>query len=128
MSSYLRDLPSNAVKVVALGPINVTANTVSSGIGDMTNGDGRCVLYAQVGVCNTTTNLSIQVTESTDNSTWTNISGAILNFTCTTPFANSSQWVAFDRTARYLNTVVTATGSALGANLSVSIYEQLKQV
>ena len=128
MSSYLRDLPSNVVKVAALGPINVTANTVSSGIGDMINGDGRCVLVAQVGVCNTLTNLSIQVTESTDNSTWSNISGAILNFTCTSAYPNTVQLVSFDRTARYLNTVVTATGSTVAANLALTIYEQLKQV
>ena len=127
MSTYLRDVPNQVASGVSHAA-NLTGNTNGAVI-DFLTGDGRCTLQVVCGLFNSTTSSSFQVKDSTDNSTFNSISGAIINCTNTASgLANSVQWISFDRTARYIRVDATVTGSALGMNATAVVIEQKKQI
>jgi hypothetical protein len=126
MASYLRDVKNNTVRGLTVPPQNVTAN-VNGLPYDFITGDGRCHLLVEVGICNTLTNLAFAVYDSPDNTTYTAISGATITVLNTSSPTNTTHVIGFDRSARYVCTTVTATGSNLNSNCSAVLFEQLKQ-
>lgn len=127
MSAYLRDIGNNAVGGLCIEPRALTTTAVGT-IVDLINGDGRCTLIQCIGVINSLTNISVSVAESSDNSTFTAISGAVLNTLNTSSPANTIAYLTFDRSARYICTTATLSGGTTLANMSIAVIEQKKQV
>lgn len=126
MSSRLHDLASNALANTAtIPPQNITSNTNGVPI-DLLTGDGRVNACVALGVVNTLTNVTVQFYESSDNSTYTLISGANTAVASLGVPANSTVWTSFDRTKRYVNCVVTVVGGS-AANTGVFFVEGKKQ-
>src|SRR5947208_113875 len=125
MSTKLHDFASNAILGVGAPPQTATTTVNATG-GDMLAGDGRCFALQQVGaVGGTSPTLDGKIQESSDNSAWSDISGA--TFTQVTASTNN-QAITFDRTKRYVRYVGTIAGTSPSFALAVVISEQKKQV
>ena len=125
MSTKLQDLANQAILGVGVAPQTATATVTGSG-GDLLAGDGRCFAVQQVGtVSGTAPTLDGKIQESSDNSTWTDISGA--TFTQVTASTNT-QAITFDRTKRYVRYLGTIAGTTPSFALAVVISEQKKQL
>lgn len=125
MSTKLHDFANNALLGIGLAPQTATSTATGSG-GDLLNGDGRCFALQQVGaVSGTSPTLDGKIQESSDNSTWTDVSGA--TFTQVTASTNT-QAITFDRTKRYVRYVGTIGGTSPSFALAVVISEQKKQL
>jgi hypothetical protein len=125
MSTKIHDLANQAILGVGAPPQTATSTVNASG-GDMQAGDGRCFALQLVGtVSGTSPTLDGKIQESSDNSTWTDITGA--TFTQVTASTNN-QAITFDRTKRYLRYVGTIGGTSPSFALAVVISEQKKQV
>ena len=92
----------------------------------MQEADGRCFAVQVIGpVTGTGPSLAGKIQESSDNSTWTDVTGA--TFTTVTA-SNNIQTIVFDRTKRYLRHARTVAGTSPTFALSVLIGEQKKTV
>jgi hypothetical protein len=125
MSTQLQDFPNNAILGAGVTPRTATAS-VTGNTGDFVSGDGRCTAIQQVGsVAGTSPNLAGKIQESSDQSAWTDVSGAA--FTAVTT-SDNVQAISFDRTKRYLRYLGTITGTSPSFALAVVVTEQKKQV
>lgn len=126
MSTRLHDLSSNALlNTATIPPQIITSNTNGVPI-DMLTGDGRVAALIQLGIVNTLTNVTVQFYESSDNSTFTLISGANTAAASLGVPANSTAITEFDRTKRYVNCVVTVVGGS-SSNTCVTLIEAKRQ-
>jgi hypothetical protein len=138
MATYIRDLPSTLVNtsLLAVAPVAATANTTGRVL-DLLNSDGRCTLEVSFGIVNTLTNCSVQVNESSDNSTYTAVANmslingtqtaGVLTVTNTLSPGNTTYWASFDRTKRYVQVNMTFTGANVNMNTVAYVYQGLKQ-
>lgn len=125
MSTKLHDLPSNMILGAGLTPRTLTASANGTGA-DFQSGDGRCTALQITGtVSGTTPSLAGKIQESSDNSTWTDVSGAAFTAVSTT---DNAQAISFDRTKRYVRYAATITGTSPSFPIAVVITEQKKQV
>jgi hypothetical protein len=125
MSTALNDLKNQALIGVSVYPS--TVNDTNNGLSvDMIDADGRCFAIQSIGaVSGTSPSQTGKIQESSDNSTWTDIAGAV--FTAVTA-SNNLQTIVFDRTKRYLRHFRTTTGTSPSFILSVVIGEQKKTI
>lgn len=125
MSTRLHDVANQALLAVGLAPQSITAST-NGPSGDMISGDGPCVAIQQIGtVSGTSPTLAGKIQESTDGTTWTDVSGAA--FASVTASTNT-QAITFERTKRYLRYAATVGGSSPSFALAVVFGQQKKQV
>jgi hypothetical protein len=125
MSTKLHDFANQAILGVGAPPQTATSTVTASG-GDLLAGDGRCFALQQVGaVSGTSPTLDGKIQESSDNSTWTDIAGAVFP---TVTASNSYQAITFDRTKRYVRYIGTIGGTSPSFALAVVISEQKKQL
>lgn len=125
MSTAINDFKNQALVGASVYPATVNDTAGGAGI-DMLDADGRCFATQIVGtVGGTSPTLAGKIQESTDNSTWTDVSGA----TFTSVAASSNlQTIVFDRTKRYLRHHRTVAGTSPTIPLAVLIGEQKKTV
>ena len=125
MSTALNDVKNQALIGVSVYPASV--NDTNGGLSvDMIDADGRCFVVQTIGaVGGTSPSQTGKIQESSDNSTWTDIPGAV--FAAVTA-SNNLQTIVFDRTKRYLRHFRTTTGTTPSFILSVLIGEQKKTV
>ena len=125
MSTKLSDVQNNALIGVSVYPATVNDTNGGSGI-DMQDADGPCFAVQLIGtVGGTSPSLAGKIQESSDNSTWTDVSGA--TFTAVTASSNT-QTITFERTKRYLRHHRTVSGTSPTFPLAVVIGEQKKSV
>ena len=125
MSTKLHDVADQMILGAGLPPQTITAS-VNGSTADMVAGDGSCFAIQQVGaVSGTSPTLAGQIQESSDGSTWTNVTnGAFATVTA----SNNYQAVSFERTKRYLRYVGTVGGTSPSYAVAVVISEQKKQI
>ena len=125
MSTKLGDLANNTQLGASVYPATVNDTNTGSAV-DLLDADGPCFAVQVIGaVGGTTPSLTGKIQESADNSTWTDIPGAV--FAAVTA-SNNLQTIVFDRTKRYLRHFRTTTGTTPSFILSVLIGEQKKTV
>jgi hypothetical protein len=125
MSTALNDVKNQALLGASVYPATVNDTNNGSAI-DLLEADGRCFAVQVIGtVGGTGPSLAGKIQESSDNSTWTDVSGA--TFTAVTASSNV-QTIVFDRTKRYLRHHRTVSGTSPQFALSVLIGEQKKTV
>ena len=125
MSTALNDVKNQALIGATVYPATVNDTIGGTGI-DMQDADGRCFAVQVVGnVSGTSPSLAGKIQESSDNSAWTDVTGAA--FTAVTA-SNNVQTIVFDRTKRYLRHHRTVSGSSPSFGLSALIGEQKKTV
>lgn len=127
MSTYLRDLASNTKLYKAANQAaGSTGNTLGTSL-DMITADGRCFAIQVVHTVNGSSPiLAGKIQESTDGTTWTDVTGATFTNATTN---NDLQIITFDRTKRYLGYYSTITGTgSLTIPFTALIGEQLKTV
>lgn len=125
MSTKIQDIANEIILGVGLAPQTITSSTNGS-TGDMLTGDGPCFAIQQVGaVSGTSPTLAGKVQESSDGSSWSDISGA--TFTSVTS-TGSYQCINFERTKRYVRYVGTVGGTSPSFAVAVVISQQKKQV
>lgn len=125
MSTALNDVKNQALLGASVYPASVNDTTNGTAI-DMIDADGRCFAIQVIGaVGGTTPSLTGKIQESSDNSTWTDVSGVM--FTAVTASSNV-QTIVFDRTKRYLRHHRTVSGTTPTFLLGVLIGEQKKTV
>ena len=99
MSTALHDLKNQALIGASVYPATVN-DTINGSAIDMIDADGRCFAIQVIGtVGGTSPSLAGKIQESSDNSTWTDVTGA--TFTAVTA-SNNVQTITFDRTKRYV--------------------------
>lgn len=125
MSVALNDFANTQLIYAASGtPAAKTATVTGTGL-DFLTGDGNCYAIQNVGtVSGTTPTLDGKIQESSDNSTFTDITGA--TFTQVTA-STSLLAINFQRTKRYLRYVGTIAGTSPSFGLDVIIGETKKQ-
>lgn len=125
MSTKLQDLANQAL--VGASPYPVEVNDTNNGdTVDLLEADNRCFCIQSIGaVTGTSPSLTGKMQESSDGTTWTDISGA--TFTAVTA-SNSLQVITFDRTKRYVRHYRTVSGTTPTFVLGVVIGEQKKTV
>ena len=125
MSTKLHDIKNQAQLGASPYPAEVTA-TAGGATVDLLDGDDRCFAIQMIGVVGgTDPSLTGKIQESSDNSTWTDISGA--TFTAVTA-SSSLQVITFDRTKRYVRHHRTVSGTTPTFVLGAVIGEQKKTV
>jgi hypothetical protein len=125
MSTALNDLKNQALLGASVYPASVNDTNNGSSI-DMIDADGRCFAIQVIGaVGGTSPSLAGKIQESSDNSTWSDVTGA--TFTAVTA-SNNVQTIVFDRTKRYLRHFRTVSGTSPTFLLGVLIGEQKKTV
>lgn len=119
MPAVFRDFPNATLEQESVTIQTVTQTTTGTDV-DMINGDGRCVLHGQVKATSLTA-LTVRVQQSTlTNSGFADITGAsVSGITADGPFS-----VSFDRDQRYLQAVVTISGTT--AIVGASFFEAKK--
>lgn len=125
MSTHLHDLATAALLKNGSSPAAQTSTVTGTGV-DMLLGGGQCFAVQHVGaVTGTTPTLNGKIQESSDNSTWSDISGAV--FTEVTASTNL-QVISFIRTKRYLRYVGTIAGTTPSFTMAAIIGEQKQTV
>jgi hypothetical protein len=125
MSTKLHDLANQALLGATLVPQTITASANGTSI-DCITADGSCFAIQLIGaVSGTSPTLAGKLQESSDGSTWTDISGAV--FTTVTASTNT-QIITFERTKRYLRHVATVGGTSPSFAVAALIGEQKKSV
>lgn len=125
MSTKIQDIANEIILGVGLAPQTITTTTNGPN-GDLINADGACFAIQQVGtVSGTSPTLAGKIQESSDGSTWSDISGA--TFTTVTASGNY-QCINFERTKRYVRYVGTVGGTSPSFAVAVVISEQKKQI
>ncbi len=125
MSTEISDFKNQAQLGASVYPVTINDTNFGSAV-DMIDADGRCFAIQAIGaVAGTTPSLTCKIQESSDNSTWTDVTNAA--FTVVTA-ANNLQTIVFDRTKRYLRHSRTIAGTSPTFALAVLIGEQKKSV
>ena len=125
MSTKLADVANEALLGASVYPASVNDTNTGTAI-DMIDADGRCFAIQVIGaVGGTTPSLTGKIQESSDNSTWTDVSGA--TFTAVTASSNV-QIIVFERTKRYLRHARTVSGTTPTFLLGALIGEQRKTI
>jgi hypothetical protein len=125
MSTKLNDLANNAQLGASVYPATVNDTNTGSAV-DLVDADGPCFAVQVIGaVGGTTPSLTGKIQESSDNSTWTDVSGA--TFTAVTA-SNNVQTITFERTKRYVRHARTVSGTGPTFALGALIGEQKKSV
>ena len=115
--AIFRDLPNGTLNQVSV--IQTVTQTTTGTALDMLKGDGRCVLEAAVKATSITA-VTVRVQQSTlTNSGFADITGA--SFSVTTDGVSA---VSFDRDHRYVQAVVTISGTT--AIVAATVKEQYK--
>jgi hypothetical protein len=125
MSTKLQDVADQAVLGASVYPATVNDTNTGTTI-DLIDGDGSCFAVQVIGtVSGTSPSLAGKIQESSDNSTWTDVTNA--TFSAVTA-SNSVQTINFERTKRYLRHSRTVGGTSPSFALGVLIGEQKKTV
>ena len=125
MSTKLHDIKNQALLGASPYPVEVDDTTNGATV-DLLDADARCFAIQMIGVVGgTDPSLTGKIQESSDNSTWTDISGA--TFTAVTA-SSSLQVITFDRTKRYVRHYRNVSGTTPTFVLGVVIGEQKKAV
>ena len=125
MSTKLNDLANNAQLGASVYPATVNDTNNGSAI-DLLDADGPCFAVQVIGaVGGSSPSLTGKIQESSDNSIWTDVSGA--TFTAVTT-SNNVQTITFERTKRYVRHARTVSGSSPTFILGALIGEQKKSV
>jgi hypothetical protein len=125
MSTKLHDFKNQAQLGASPYPVSVNDTNNADTI-DLLDADQRCFCIQMIGaVGGTSPSLTGKMQESSDGSTWTDISGA--TFTAVTA-SSSLQVITFDRTKRYVRHYRTVSGTSPTFLLGVVIGEQKKSV
>jgi len=125
MSTKLADVANEALLGASVYPASVNDTNTGSAI-DMLDADGTCFAIQVIGaVTGTTPSLTGKIQESSDNSTWTDVSGA--TFTAVTASSNV-QTIVFERSKRYLRHARTVSGTTPTFILGALIGEQKKTI
>lgn len=125
MSTKIQNIANEMILGVGLAPQTITANA-NGASGDLLDGDGSCFAIQQVGtVSGTSPTLAGKIQESSDGSTWSDISGA--TFTTVTASGNY-QCINFERSKRFVRYVGTVGGTSPSFAAAVVISEQKKQI
>jgi hypothetical protein len=125
MSTKLQDVADQAVLGASVYPATVNDTNTGTTI-DLIDGDGSCFAVQVIGtVSGTSPSLAGKIQESSDNSTWTDVTNA--TFTAVTASSNV-QTIVFDRTKRYLRHARTVSGTSPTFLLNALIGEQKKTV
>ena len=123
MSTHINDLANASVAAAGLYPASVTSDDEGPGI-DLGAADGPCFAIQQVGaVGGTSPVLTGRIEESSDNSSWSAISGA--TFTAVAA-SDNVQVIRFTRTERYIRWSCTLAGTTPTAVVAVVIGQQKK--
>ena len=123
MSTKINDLVNN---ITQLNSINTTGRTTGNTIGstgDFKDTENPCTLIVDCFSPLGALSYQIKVQESTDGTTWVDVSGASIAAATTT----GSSSVAFNRNLRYVAAYSTVASSTTGALLA-KILAPLKQV
>ena len=125
MSTQLHDFKNQAIIGSSPSPVAVTGSDGGASI-DLGEGDGRCFAIQQIGsVAGSGATVTGKIQESSDNSTFTDVSGA--TFTAVNSTGNL-QVITFERTKRYVRHFRTVAGSSPSILLSAVIGQQKKHV
>lgn len=125
MSTQIHDIKNQAILSASVYPASVNDTTNGTSV-DLVDGEGRCFATQVIGVVGgTTPSLTGKVQESSDGSTWTDVTGA--TFTAVTASSNV-QTITFDRTKRYVRHHRTVSGTSPTFLLGVLIGEQRKTI
>jgi hypothetical protein len=113
--------PTLATMALGIVPQSLNiGNTVGAGV-DFNAGSGKCWATLQTGAWSgTAPTLDGKIQESTDNVTFTDVSGG--GFAQITT-ANQSQTIAFTRTKRYLRANVTVGGTPMNSQAACTLAE-----
>jgi hypothetical protein len=123
MSTKIQDFQNEAIVGASPYPASVS-DTNNGDTVDLVDADNRCFAIQFIGaVVGTTPSLIGKIQESTDGTTWTDISGATFNAVTA---SNSLQVITFDRTKRYVRHYRTTSGTSPTFVLGVVIGEQRK--
>lgn len=110
---------------LTLAPAVYAANTNGTGV-DFLGSEGLIHAVVSFGVIDNATSGTVSFEESTDNTTFTAISGATsISYTGTSD-ASTQASVAFERTKRYLRAVITAAGGGPSVAACVTLHSQKK--
>lgn len=125
MSTKIQDLKNQGQ--IGASPYPASVNDTNNGDSvDLSEADGRCFCIQMIGtVGGTSPSLTGKMQESSDNSSWSDISGA--TFTAVTA-STSLQIITFERTKRYVRHFRTVSGTSPTFVLGVVIGEQKKSV
>ena len=127
MSTQIHDLALNAPAQQMLAPIATTQTTTGTGI-DLKDYEGNITVVQSIGVVGGTggPTFTTVISESDDNSTFTNITGG--SFTAVTTSGNV-QTLSMQRTKRYVRHNITVAGTTSPtAPVSIVLLAQKKQV
>jgi hypothetical protein len=125
MSTKLNDLANNAQLGASVYPATVNDTNNGSAI-DLIDADVPCFAVQVIGaIGGTSPSLTGKIQESSDNSTWTDVSGA--TFTAVTA-SNNVQTITFERTKRYVRHARTVSGTSPTFILGALIGEQKKSI
>lgn len=126
--TQITDFKNNVVEAGtgnSIRPQTATATVTGQSV-DLNDADQNCFAVQEVGaVSGTTPTLDTKVQESSDNSTWTDITGA--TFTQVTA-SNKSQAINFKRTKRYTRLVGTIAGTTPSFAVAGQIFGQKKAI
>jgi hypothetical protein len=126
MSTHIRDLSTTGFVQVKQSLIAAARTATANGTGiDFVNGDGFCFAMLHVGTTSgTAPTLDVKIQESTDNSTFTDISGATFTQATAAQSAGADvPRITFNRTKQYLRAVATIGGTTPSFICSVDIGE-----
>jgi hypothetical protein len=125
MSTKIDDFKNAVLLQSSVYPGEVDDTNVGTSL-DMINADGRCFAVQVIGaVSGTTPSLTGKIQESTDGTTWTDVTNA--TFTAVTA-ANNLQVLVFERTKRYLRHARTVSGTSPTFVLNALIGEVKKTI
>jgi hypothetical protein len=123
MSTKLNDVADQALLGASVYPATVNDTNTGTAV-DLIDADGTCFAVQVIGtVSGTSPSLAGKIQESSDNSTWTDVTNA--TFSAVTA-SNSVQTISFERTKRYLRHSRTVSGTSPSFALGVLIGEQKK--
>ena len=125
MSTTLNDVKNQAFLNASIVPSTITISSNGSSV-DLINDDGNCFAIQSIGaVSGTTPSLAGKIQESSDGTTWTDISGATFSAVAV---SNNLQVITFQRTKRFTRYVGTVTGTTPSFAINALIGEQKKNV
>lgn len=126
MPANVFDDPRNAgINGLTLAPAVYAAGANGTGV-DFIASEGLVHADVSFGVIDNATSGTISFEESTDNTTYTAISGATSVSYTGTSDASLTVSVAFERTKRYVRAVITAAGGGPSVAACVTLHSQKK--
>lgn len=122
MATRITDILNNSVRAVSHNLTAATTNNTAGSSADFVNAENPFTLFCHVVAATTTPNTQIKVQESTDGTTWADISGASIAAATTSGVSA----VTGVRSLQYLRTYNTM-GSSGAIGLVTHIIAPLKQ-